>query len=128
MEMSEQQVDLGWYDQHCLGAAAGGGEGGRGQAAAGGCASSQQEAQKATCGGDNTGGSALGQCSADGLQGGQKLPEYSNATALPCDVDTAAGLLPIPVIRTKQLPAQVKKLLKAAQAANTASRSIQEAA
>jgi hypothetical protein len=53
----------------------------------------------------------LGSCEMNGFE----VVEYSNATGLPCDLDKAAGVVPIPVIRTKKLPAQVRRLLQAAQ-------------
>lgn len=67
---------------------------------------------------------STGQCLADNSQ---QEPVYSNATALPCDLEQSVGLLPIPVIRTNHLLSQVKNLLKAAQEAFTDSRLIRAA-
>lgn len=73
-------------------------------------------------GGDNDGEAVmLCEGGVDAAAAAASAVVYANATALPCELDKAVGALPIPVIRTKQLAAQVKRMLKAAQRAFKAS-------
>lgn len=103
MEMTTQQVDLEWRVQHCNTTSS----------SHSSCGSGQVSSAEG-------GGSELGQCSfetgseGDGAVGGSS---HSTATVLPCDLAAAVGVLPIPVLRTRHLPAQVKRLLQAGQKA-----------
>jgi hypothetical protein len=103
MEMGIDQVDLGWWEQHCA------------DGSSSSSSSSGNEPGATSTEGGSDPAQQSGQCSAEGEEGGScgvgvdDDGGYSNATALPCDVDAAAGLLPIPVVRTKQLPSQVRE-------------------
>lgn len=105
MEMGIDQVDLDWWEQHCADSSS---------------SSTSAEGEPGATSTEGGSDHQQGQCSAEEEEGGScgvggDDGGYSNATALPCDVDAAAGLLPIPVLRTKRTPAQVKRLLSAAQ-------------
>lgn len=121
MQMDVGQVDLAWHQQHCSF------EEGFGSADDTPGPSTAAGEDEASAGGD--GG---GQCSAaapaegEGCAGQQDVsaPQHSNATALPCDFVEAVGVVPIPVIRTNLLPAQVKTLLHAAREAFAASMQV----
>lgn len=118
MEFDVGQLDLQWAQTHCR------------------TTSDNSDTSSSASGSDSEGrdvaegggGAELGQCSVgeDGQQqcGQERAVKYSNATALPCDLDKAAGVLPIPVIRTSKLPAQVKRSLQAAQTAFELSKKI----
>lgn len=118
MEMGVDQVDLGWWEQHCADSSSSSSSDSS-SSSSGGTTEGEPGAQPSTEGASDQ-DQQQGQCSADGTEGGScdaggDDAAYSKATALPCDVDAAAGLLPIPVIRTTHLPVQVKQLLAAAQ-------------
>jgi hypothetical protein len=119
MEFDIGQLDLQWAKKHC-----------RATSDSSDTSSSDRGSDSSGRGGDAGGESEseLGQCSVgeDGEQqcGQEGAAKYSNATALPCDLGKAVGVLPIPVIRTKKLPAQVKRLLQAAQNAFHLSKKI----
>jgi hypothetical protein len=67
------------------------------------------------CSGVGVDASTNGQCALAESEGGA-------TTVLPCDLDAAAGALPIPVLTAEQLPQQVRVMLAAAQEAFEASR------
>lgn len=127
MEMGVDQVDLDWWKEHCgntssssksSGGSSSSGESSAGEGSAGktstGSVQSSDGAvhsQQGECSAESAG--ELGSCAFDTAIG--TVVQYSNATALPCDLEQAVRVLPIPVILTKHLPAQVKRLLQAAQ-------------
>jgi hypothetical protein len=131
MEMGVEQLDVGWWGQHCQSVtdyssndsdsnstdSSSSSSSGNGDLSGDGSTAGSTERRAS----DQADSGQVGQCSAEDEelgsceQNGFEVVGFSNATALPCDLDKAAGILPIPVIRTKKLPAQVKRLLQAAQ-------------
>ena len=107
MELDVSQVDVKWQSQHCrmLGGEASSSKQGAGGPAEGGRCS----VEKGAC------------------EEGLSDTVNGNATALHCDFGKAVGVVPIPVVRTKHLPEQVKQLLQAAQEAFAASKQISAA-
>ncbi|KAF6265742.1 mannosyltransferase putative-domain-containing protein [Scenedesmus sp. NREL 46B-D3] len=89
MQLEPHRVDLVWQEQHCgsgLGPSAGQADVVYDRRADGGDGSKQQ------------------------LSNGSKQ-QVSNNTMLACDLTKSAGLLPIPVIALRRLPAQVQQML-----------------
>jgi hypothetical protein len=148
MEMGLEKVDLEWGARQCAdsssdrdtsgGSSGGGGNGSSGSSSSSSGGSQVAQGSDAAAAGQAEGKAAgvEGQCiaaaSGDGGEAGMQCKGGLDAvavvdaksTALPCELDKAVGVLPIPVIRTKQLPAQVKRMLKVAQRAFKASMQI----